>query len=230
VGDRGPQPIKQGQLDGIATPTDSLRTFSEQMAGRFGPPPKTDEERRAKMAPFLRSGQAAGIAFDLEVKAQYQPVESQRLLLWAGRYGLQEPFMSALNTMHFERRQSASERMTLLAAAAEVGLDTSAAEAFLDSDELYDEVWRSYGSTIREAGIRAIPLFAFSVPELGAVGGPFRDPGPYEAYVVRGSSGEESFLELFELMLRDSAAGTRTYDDASFRFRNDEWWSRRRRA
>ena len=27
--------------------------------------------------------------FQLDVVAQYQPVESQRLLLWAGRYGLQ---------------------------------------------------------------------------------------------------------------------------------------------
>ena len=222
--------MKQGELDGIATPIDSLRTFSEQMAGRFGPPPKSEAERRERMKPFIRLGEAAGISFDLDVKAQYQPVESQRLLLWAGRYGLQEEFMSALNALHFERRQSASVRGTLLAAAAEVGLDVGAADAFLDGDELRDEVWRSYGATIREAGIRAIPLFAFSVPELGAVGGPFREPGQYEAYVVRGSSGEESFLELFELILRDAQAGGRSYDEAAFSFRNDEWWSRRRGA
>ena len=221
--------MKQGDLDGISTPTDALRTFSEQMAGRFGPPPKTEEERKQKMRPFLRLGESAGINFDLEVKAQYQPIESQRLLLWAGRYGLQEEFMSALNAFHFEKRQSASVRATLLAAAAEVGLDVAAAEQFLDGDELHDEVWRSYGSTIREAGIRAIPLFSFSVPELGAVGGPFREPGPYEAYVVRGSSGEASFLELFELILRDSEAGSRAYDAKAFSFRNDEWWARRRK-
>lgn len=230
VGDRKPQPMKQGELDGISTPARSLRTFSEQMAGRFGPPPKTEEERRAKMRPFLGLGEAAGISFDLEVKAQYQPIESQRLLLWAGRYGLQEDFMSSLNQFHFEKRQSASVRSTLLAAAAEVGLDVAAAEAFLNTNELEDVVWRSYGSTIREAGIRAIPLFAFSVPELDAVGGPFRDAGQYESYVVRGSSGEERFLELFELIYRDSTAGARLYDAAAFQFRNDEWWSRSRAA
>jgi len=227
VGDRPSQKRRQGELDGIATPTDRLRTFGEQMAGRFGPPPKTDEERREKM-PILQLGESAGIAFDLEVKAQYQPVESQRMLLWAGRYGRQEEFMNALNQRHFERRQSASERSTLLAAAAEVGLDVQAAEAFLETTELEEHVWRSYGTTIREAGIRAIPLFSFSVPEMGAMGGPFRDAGEYEAYVVRGSSGKESFLDLFELIYRDAMAGERVYDDAAFPFRRDEWWAKRK--
>mmetsp|Transcript_16170 Transcript_16170/g.36234 ORF Transcript_16170/g.36234 Transcript_16170/m.36234 type:complete len:229 (-) Transcript_16170:348-1034(-) len=222
--------MKQGELDGISTSPDSLRTFSEQMAGRFGPPPKNEEARRAKMRPFLRLGESAGISFDLEVKAQYQPVESQRLLLWAGRYGLQEEFMGALNRLHFEKRQSASVRSTLLAAATEVGLDATVAEAFLDTDELEDVVWRSYGSTINQAGIRAIPLFAFSVPDIDAVGGPFRRAGEYESYVVRGSSGEESFLELFELIHRDWTAGSRVYDGDAFNFRSDEWWSRSKAA
>ena len=72
---------------------------------------------------------------------QEQPIESQRLLLWAGRFGLQEEFMTAMNKRHFQQKQSASERETLLAAAEEVGLDTAAATAFLDGDELEAEVW-----------------------------------------------------------------------------------------
>jgi predicted DsbA family dithiol-disulfide isomerase len=228
VGDRAPQEMRQGELDGIATSEESLRTFGEQMAGRFGPPPQTEEARRERMRPFLQLGAAAGISFDLEVRAQYQPVESQRLLLWAGRFGLQEPFMSAINKLHFEERRSASVRSTLLAAVEEVGLDADAAAAFLETYELEDEVWRSYGATIREAGIRAIPLFAFSVPALGAVGGPFRAAGPFEAYVVRGSSGEDHFLQLFELIARDAAAGARVYDEAAFPYRRDEWWAQRR--
>ena len=69
---------------------------------------------------------------------------------------------------------------------------TKAAAAFLDSDELEDEVWRSYGETIRTANIRAIPLFAFNVPSLDAVGGPFRPAGAYES-TSRGSSGRQNF-------------------------------------
>ena len=138
--------------------------------------------------------------------------------------------MSACNKRHFEQRESASVRATLLAACADVGLDVEAATAFLATDELEAGVWRSYGSTIREAGIRAIPLFAFSVPAIDAVGGPFREPGAYESYVVRGSSGEQNFLDLFELILRDATSGERVYDAAAFPFRQDEWWARRRRA
>jgi len=228
VGDRAPQTMRQGELDGLGTADSDLRTFGEQMAGRFGPAALGEAARRERMRPFLALGEAAGITFDLEVVAQYQPIESQRLLLWAGRYGLQEEFMTAVNVRHFERRESASVHATLLAAAADAGLDQAMAAAFLDTDELVDDVWRSYGETIREAGIRSIPLFAFSVPSLGACGGPFREAGRYEAYVVRGSSSEEAFLRLFELIQRDVEAGQRVYDGAAFPFRRDEWWAKRR--
>jgi len=233
VGDRPEQPQKQGELDGIGTT--ELRPFGDQMKGRFPeaaprPGQSAEEARRERMEPFLRLGRSAGIEFDLEVGAQYQPVDSQRLLLWACQYGKQEEYMSALNGMHFEQRQSASLRETVLAAAAEAGLDAAAAEAFLETEGLEEEVWRSYGDTIREAGIRAIPLFAYSVPELGAVGGPFRQAGEYEAYVVRGSGDADSFLSLFELTLRDARAGARVYDEAAFPFRRDEWWAKSRRS
>lgn len=216
-------------MDGIGTDDAALRTFSEQMAGRM-PAPPNEAARRERMRPFLALGEAAGIEFDLEVRAQYQPIESQRLLLWAGRHGKQEAYMAALNARHFERRQSASLRSTCLAAAADAGLDAEAAEAFLETDELEAEVWRSYGATIREAGIKSIPLFSFSVPAIDARGGPFRSAGEYEAYVVRGSSGKDNFVDLFELIARDVAAGAREYDAPAFPFRRDEWWATRRRA
>ena len=43
--------------------------------------------------------------------------------------------------------------------------------------------------------------------------------------------GLESFLKLFELMLRDVGAGERdVHVAAAFPFRKDEWWGRRRRS
>jgi predicted DsbA family dithiol-disulfide isomerase len=93
-------------------------------------------------------GTQAGIEFRFDQKTNWQPVDSQRLLLWAGRFAKQEEFMTALNYRHFELAQSASERQTLLDAAADVGLDVAAATVFLDSDELSDDVWKSYGETI----------------------------------------------------------------------------------
>lgn len=141
---------------------------------------------------------AAGIKFDYNVLAQWQPVESQRLLLWAGRFGLQEEFMTNLNHRHFERRESASVRTTLLAAAETVGLDPAAANAFLNTDELEDIVWKSYGDTIRKHGIHSIPMFVFNCEALHVRGGPFRHPGRRQPWVARGSMDEEYFLDLFE--------------------------------
>lgn len=173
---------------------------------------------------MYEQGMSAGITFDYNVLAQWQPIDSQRLLQWAGRFGKQEEFMSALNKRHFEQRQSASDRTTLLAAAKEVGLDTDAAKAFLETDELEADVWESYGRTIREKRIHSIPLFSLSVPSIGAVGGPFRAPGPSEAYVVRGSMDKDYFLALLELIRRDVERGGRQYDAAAGPFRQDEWW------
>lgn len=106
--------------------------------------------------------------------------------------------MTRLNRGHFERRESASIRDNLLAAAADVGLDREAANAFLESKELESEVWKSYGTTIQEKNIHSIPLFVYSVPSIGASGGPFREAGKREPWVVSGSMDEGYFFDLFE--------------------------------
>jgi 2-hydroxychromene-2-carboxylate isomerase len=67
-------------------------------------------------------------------------VDSQRLLLWATKQGKAEELMSELNVRHFERRESVNVRANLLAAAAAAGLDPEATAAFLDTDELKEEV------------------------------------------------------------------------------------------
>lgn len=147
---------------------------------------------------MFQQGQQAGIKFDYNVLTQWQPVESQRLLLWAGRFGKQEEFMSNLNHRHFEKRESASVRANLLNAVEAVGLDRTAANVFLDTDELEADVWKSYGSTIYEKNIHAIPFFVFNVPQIGAVGGPFRVHGKREPFIVKGSMDEDYFYSLFE--------------------------------
>lgn len=142
----------------------------------------------------------AGIALDYNVQAQWQPVESQRMMLWARQFGKQEQYMSALSRRHFEERKSASHRATILEAIEEVGLSVEAAKSFLDSDGLEAEVWRSYGSTIGEKGIHMIPFFVFNSPLTN--GGPFRS-GNGQAVIVNGSGDEHQFLEIFEQFLQD---------------------------
>ena len=144
-------------------------------------------------------GSAAGIKFRYDQKTNWQPIDSQRMLLWAGRFGKAEEFMDALNHRHFELGKTASDRATVLEAARQVGLDVEAAAAFLDTNEYEDVVWKSYGDTIRKYGIHAILYFVFSVPDLGIVGGPFRagqgrKPTPW---LVNGSMDSDRFLSIF---------------------------------
>ena len=136
---RVPPPIPTSSL-----PSTALLSQSDAPCRSFGVP---NPNRNPNPPPACHS---------FGVLAQWQPVESQRLLLWAGRFGLQEEFMSALNKRHFEQRQSASARSTLRDAAREVGLDGAAAVAFLDSRELEDVVWKSYGQTIHEKKIHSV--------------------------------------------------------------------------
>jgi len=156
-------------------------------------------------AQMTKLGQAAGVTFDFNAYIDRQPIESQRLLLWAGRYGKGEEFMTALSNRHFQQGsqgESASKRPTLLAAAQEAGLDAQTVTAFLDSDELHDEVWRSYGEMPRK-GINAIPLFCFSVPEVDLWSGPFRDANADAT--INGSGDMARFLHLFEQLYKHTA-------------------------
>ena len=94
----------------------------------------------------------------------WQPVQSQRLLLWAGHFGRQEQLADALGQLHFEERLTVADRGTLLKAAEMAELDASQASIFLDGTEYQDYVWYSYGRLIRFFGITEIPVFVFNKP------------------------------------------------------------------
>lgn len=143
-------------------------------------------------------GERSGIHLDYNVKTNWQPVDSQRAMLWAARFGKAEKYMGALARKHFEERSSASHRSTILAAAEEAGLDANALQCFLETDELKSDVWKSYGSTIHEKGIHAIPFFVFNSPLTD--GGPFRC-GKGKPVIINGSGDPAQFLEVFDNLL-----------------------------
>lgn len=184
-------------LAGHATPEGNEPTWHESLLGYCN----GSEHARAQAEEQMRMlGRRAGIELDYNVQTNWQPVDSQRLMLWASRFGKQEKFMSALARRHFEERTSASHRSTLLEAASEVGLDRAAAEAFLQTDELRDHVWKSYGSTIHEKGIHAIPFFVFNSTLTD--GGPFRC-GSGKPQIVNGSGDPDEFLRVFKNISRE---------------------------
>ena len=168
------------------------------------------EQRAFAAEKGLRNlGAAAGINFRFDVKTDWQPINSQRILLWSSRFGKQEEFMSALNHRHFELADSASDESSILKACEEVGLPVDQAKAFLATDELRDEVWKSYGDTIHVKGIHAIPLFVFNIPATNRLGGPFREhlrkanEAYTDPYTLNGSMTPDAFIEIFEQVLFD---------------------------
>jgi len=134
------------------------------------------------------------IAFNTEVEFEFQPVDSQRMLQWAARFGKQEEVVSALANLHFEKQQSVTNRSTLMEVVDKVGLDQQAFQRFLDSDELVADIWKSYGDTIQK-GIHSIPFFIFNGPLTN--GGCFRD-GSNTAVEVHGSANANEFASAFE--------------------------------
>ena len=176
-----------------------LPTWHEALLGYTG----SAERRASAEAGMKELGKKANINFNFHVPAQWQPIESQRLLLWCGRYGRQEEYMTLINKKHFEEQKSASYRDTLLEAIEEVGLNVEDANAFLNTNELEDYVWEWYGRTIYEKNIHSIPLFVFNVPIIDAVGLPFRSSGKRKPYLVKGSGSSDYFAALFEQIYMD---------------------------
>ena len=157
--------------------------------------------RDQAMMGMIQAGKPLGIKFDYNCYIDRQPIDSQRMLLYAASHGKQEAYVSALSKRHFEHGsdgESASKRHTVLAAAAEAGLDYDDAAQFYDGDLLRSDVWKSYGDMPRR-GISAIPLFVFNVPEIGLEGGPLRPHvnGKIKPPIVNGSMQVDLFVEIF---------------------------------
>ena len=152
------------------------------------------------VAGLAQLGSSVDVPFDFDVQFEWHPVDSQRFLFYAGRSGKQEAFVTALAKRHFEGRQAAGARDTVLDAAADVGFDRSAAAAFLDGDEHRDDVWRSYAETVGKHGVHSIPFFVFNGPS--TAGGTFRRGACQGEYAVRGSASAQEFLTIFEGILR----------------------------
>lgn len=112
-----------------------------------------------------------------------------------------------MSKRHFEMSQSNADRQTLLAAVSDVeGLDVAAAKAFLDTDELADEVWRSYGRTQKWYGITEIPVFSFNRPGVPSAFSPaFKEEAMPHPIIVIGSASIDIFEKVFDELVADFA-------------------------
>lgn len=180
------------------------RNWRQENLDGYSEGPRSTEAARTPMNVL---GQLASINFNTAKEMKWHPVNSQRMILWAGQFGKQEAFAEAISSRHFEQGQTNDDLETLLAAVADVpGLDVDAAAKFLDTDDLVDYVWQSYGRMIKHFGITEIPVFAFN-----RLGGPsafspsfIQDVTP-TPYIIVGSASVEIFTQVFENILDETS-------------------------
>ena len=132
-------------------------------------------------------GERAGFAFDFDAPLS-DTMDSHRLYLWAERQevGKGESLAQAIGHQYFELARPLGSREMLCACADEVGLDGTAARAYLESSDGYDEVHEAVEQNVR-LGIHSIPVFVF------------RSDGHEE--VVHGSATVARFAEVLDSIL-----------------------------
>lgn len=144
-------------------------------------------------ASIKRLGEQAGFQFDFSAPLS-DTMDSHRLYLWAERQaaGKGEELAQGIGHEYFEKARPLADRDMLCACAGQVGLDSSAARAYLESDDGYDEVRRSVEQNLR-LGIHSIPVFIFR-------------SRAYET-VVHGSADVQRFGEVLDAILHAAHEG-----------------------
>ncbi len=140
------------------------------LEAKFGGPARAAEI----YARVRAAGETVGIAFAFErIVRQPNTLDAHRLVAWAQAMGDAGPLVEALFAAYFLDGRDIGQRPVLAAIAGEVGLDGTAARAFLDSDEWADRV-RGIDARARELGVGGVPFFIFA--ERVAVSGA-QEPG-----------------------------------------------------
>lgn len=130
------------------------KSYLEQ---KFGGPARA----REIYARVEAAGREAGIAFDFDrIRVQPNTLQAHRLIAWASLHGRGTPLVEALFRAYFLEGRDFTDDATLAAAAAEAGLERTAALDFLASDELAGDV-ASDEAVARQIGVQGVPFFIF---------------------------------------------------------------------
>jgi predicted DsbA family dithiol-disulfide isomerase len=127
------------------------------LEAKYGPQAAAMDGRLAAM------GAAEDIVFDFDTVLENNSLLAHRLLRFTlAEYGPQAQvrLKGRLMTGHFGEGMDIGDHEQLTDAAVAVGLDRDAVAAFLDGDELHDEVLDEIDQA-RQLGITAVPTFVF---------------------------------------------------------------------
>ena len=130
---------------------------TEHLAKKYGSTP----EQAAAMRETIRSrGAELGFTFNLDKRSRiYNTFNAHRLLHWAhveGPEGAQAALKKAFLKAYFTDGQNPSDAATLVRIAGEVGLNTTRAQAILDTTEFAEDV-RDFEQFYVRSGINSVP-------------------------------------------------------------------------
>ncbi|MGG4396105.1 DsbA family oxidoreductase [Paenibacillus thiaminolyticus] len=138
------------------------------------------EQSIAMHEDIVRQGKEAGIDYQFDAMIMTNTMDAHRLIHFAGQYGKRDKVAELLFKAYFTDGKNVSEKDTLLAVAAEAGLEREAAASMLESEQFTSEVEEE----MREAnqlGCRGVPFFVFN-----------------RKYAVGGAQQPEMFLEVLD--------------------------------
>jgi predicted DsbA family dithiol-disulfide isomerase len=107
----------------------------------------------------VEAAAAAGLHYDRDrIKRQPNTLDCHRLILWAGEAGKAAAVKQRLMEIYFSEGGDLTQAETLVAAAADCGMDAEHVRALLASQQDVDVVEREAQSA-KEAGIEGVPCF-----------------------------------------------------------------------
>ncbi|WP_367137198.1 MULTISPECIES: DsbA family oxidoreductase [Streptomyces] len=158
----------------------------EVLAAKYGPQSVAMDDH------ITRLGADEGLSFDFDTVVENNSLLAHRLLRFVlERYGrdAQARLKGRLLEAHFGEGLDIGDREHLTDAAVTVGLDRGPVAAFLDGDDLHDEVLDEIEEA-RQRGVTAVPTFVFE-----------------GQWAVQGGQEPATFLKILEQIAAETGAG-----------------------
>jgi predicted DsbA family dithiol-disulfide isomerase len=142
------------ELDPTAPVGETTATV-EHLASRYGLSRTQAVEAQRQME--VRAA-ADGLSFDMSDLRSGNTRDAHRLIHFAREQSVQAELVERLHAAYFTQRRSIFDRESLVAIAAEAGLDAAEARAVLDSDR-YDHAVERDEAEARALGATGVPFF-----------------------------------------------------------------------
>jgi len=141
----------------------------EHLQRKYGMPDAQLDENQERIR---QRGAELGFDFDFNARSRtWNTFDAHRLLHWAGIEGKQRELKHALLRAYFSEGKNVSDRDTLVAIAASVGLDAERTRTILASDEYAADV-REAEEFFRRNGINGVPAVIIDQKHLISGGQP----------------------------------------------------------